>query len=430
MTKSKNIWFWLLWILILLAIGGLLFFKRDTNQANEYYYLTWHISYQDDAMLWEWWKPSSYYTVWLHINKKNPIVKNIWNVNSMDSNGEYTLLLWCVDKWWKILYANRTFTTGTSGTVDGWEDRIITGYNIIVIETWIKTNIPEDISGKIVGLSMTRPITAYPLIQDMPDAWRGMCEAYARVKDITIMWDYVEPQPIDQVAFIKGLPLCKEEILEWNPILTMDNLTKDCSTKESSGIVIDGLWGMYPEYTIADGQILTPSYDDVSLRDSTCKIGDWEYGPRDDSVRRNAMTWYAAVQKIIGKWLLNAIAPRENPDSMYCLKEDKECKAMIDYEWWTDWSNYFVAWYREPWSEDRKLLYVINGNIYYPGKTIEGTWFLKQTKWDFVWVKDNKIIVRRIINWKLPDWVSVDQALQHVDTTKTDISIETCTIDL
>jgi hypothetical protein len=31
---------------------------------------------------------------------------------------------------------------------------------------------------------------------------------------------------------------------------------------------------MYPEYTIAEGQILTPSYDDVSLRDSICKIDD------------------------------------------------------------------------------------------------------------------------------------------------------------
>jgi len=430
MTTSKKIKFWLVLAVILLSIFGLFLFENHTHQqANIYTYLTGHISYQDDAMLWEWGKPSSYYTVWLHINKKDQIVKNIWNVNTIDNNGEYTILLWCVDKWGKTLYANRTFTTGTSGTLDGWEGRIITGYNIIAIETWIKTNIPGDISGKIVGLSITRPITAYPLIQDMPDAWRGMCEAYARVKDITIMWDYVEPH-IDSIAFIKELPICKQEILKDAPIFTIDNLVKNCTTKKSNGTVVDGLWGLYPEYTIAEGQILIPSYDDVSLPDSICKIDDWGYLPRSDSTRKNAMTWYDAVQKIIGKWLLNTIAPRENPDIIYCSKNNQECEAMIDYEWWTDWSNYFVAGYRDPWSDSRKLFYTINGKIYYPGKNIEGTWFLKQSKWNFVWIQDNKIFVRRIVNWKLPQGVSVDQALQHVDTIKTDIWIETCTIDL
>ena len=236
-------------------------------------------------------------------------------------------------------------------------------------------------------------------------------------------------------------PLCVTEQLAQIPILVMDDLVKNCTEKKEEWKYRDGLGWVYPVYIIANNQVLSMSFNNDETGDRVvCQENDgtklliptwvtgltW-YGDIE-------IPWYATTLKVIVKWFINLIADKVYPDSMRCRETYQDCMDMIDYGWWTDGQNYFVAGYRSTRNQnytgagtnpDLIKYYVINDKAYYPWETKESG-VITESKRNFVGIQNNKIIVRR-----MKDWVLVgDQKTADPATLKSNFTLETCEIDL
>ena len=108
------------------------------------------------------------------------------------------------------------------------------------------------------------------------------------------------------------------------------------------------------------------------------------------------------------------------PDSMFCgadsknaEKIDPDCEDMKESEAWSDGTNYFVAWYREETSYVNRY-YVINDKVYNPWKSTINNHEINEIwnwRWQFITVRDNKIIVKRMKNEKHYPWKDQDSAI-------------------
>lgn len=222
----------------------------------------------------------------------------------------------------------------------------------------------------------------------------------------------------------------KEQLLPISP-LVMDDLVKNCTEEEKEWLFIDGLWWVFPEYVIVNDQVVSNVWGSTITSGVVCEETDsnWyqvKYTLPTQEIAFGMLPWHEAMKRVIGKWLIDKIAGKEYPDNMYCKNLD--CADMLDHGWWTDGKNYFVAWFRSDLvsPEDRHMLYVINNKLYYPGKSKFSLWIIETSKWNFVDIQNNKIIVRRIKNSKViwnPDTMPPEQL-------KSTFTLETCEIDL
>jgi hypothetical protein len=139
----------------------------------------------------------------------------------------------------------------------------------------------------------------------------------------------------------------------------------------------------------------------------------------------NTLQWMDAIKKVIGKWYINQIMGKQYPESMYCNDNDQDCMDMLNYEWWIDGINYFVAGFRINPDWAFKVYYVINDKVYLPGQTETAYGWLAKSAWNFASIKDGKIIVKRIKNTE----VIWDPQTMSPQQLKTKFILETCEID-
>ncbi len=252
---------------------------------------------------------------------------------------------------------------------------------------------------------------------------------------------------------IDNTPDCIPEKLVDIQMLDMDNLVKNCTTKNSKWVDAAWGWWLIYQYKIINNQIL--AYDQWwDPHDSTvCKIKakdsdyyEFYFNPESNRLisSPDALTWdfgtwwYAVIQKVIWKWFVDEIASsasqtfNSEPEpsvqviscSDYSCNTNKDISDMVDYWGRTDGKNYFVAWYRTS-NDSKKLVYIINDKVYNPwnNKTDD----LSKGKRYFAGIKDNKIIVKRIENYKI-----VGGIIWQDDQSKlsSEFNVETCEINL
>lgn len=214
------------------------------------------------------------------------------------------------------------------------------------------------------------------------------------------------------------------------PILIMDDLVKNCTETKTEWNFIDWLWWVFPDYVILKNKIVTIAYDDPSINTGIiCEdVDDNKFNRKFIQANPSDIPWYDSVTKVIGKWLIDRIAGMVYPDNMFCKDNDTKCKSMIDYGWRTDGTNYFVAWFRsdliEP--EDSHILYVINDKLYNPWTSKLGNGVMDESKRNFVTIQNNKIIVKKLLQWE------VVGNIQTMDVTqlKSKFILKTCEINL
>lgn len=224
---------------------------------------------------------------------------------------------------------------------------------------------------------------------------------------------------------------CTLEKLIDVPIIIMDDVVKNCTQKKKNGTFVDGLWWGFPTYIIANGQMLDNFNDDevvCEISDNNSRFPQGKY----TKTNPNYILEYEAIQKVIGKWLVNEINLYPYSVTMYCQNDDTECLSMIDLWWRTDWKNYFVAWFRNDFINEEwftKKVYVINDKIYSPWSYIIDIGVTVKSSRNFVNIEDNKIIVKRIKNGKViwDPWTSDEEEIEKL---KTSFILETCEIDL
>jgi hypothetical protein len=240
-------------------------------------------------------------------------------------------------------------------------------------------------------------------------------------------WKTVQTEDIstDTWAVWTGeFPLCANEQLVEIPILVIDNLVKNCTEKNKEWKFLDGLGWVYPMYVIANNQILLGSFNNEETGSAVvCQQRDEQKLIALDTYTLQGMD---AIVRVIGKWYISNIVGKQYPDTIYCKDNDSDCADMLDYEWWTDGQNYFVAGYREPTNTNYSIVYVINDKVYNPGESKLGNWIMQQSKRNFAGTNENKIIVKRIKNGILI-W---DPETMTIDKLKSTYVLETCEMDL
>lgn len=228
-------------------------------------------------------------------------------------------------------------------------------------------------------------------------------------------------------------PNCVPEKLIDVQIFNMDDLVKNCTTKQKEWIFLDWLGWFTPTYSIYNNQIVTELSNDPSLVSGVvCRKTNANFINNYWLTDPLNITWYEITKTMIGRWLIDMIDGNSYSDIMYCTDDDTDCLDMKEFWWWIDWQNYFVAWYRSILMspEDWHKLYVINDKIYYPWKTEIWGWIMKNSKWNFVWIKDNKIIVKRMKWWMLKWNPNFQDPALDPTTIKSTFTLETCEIDL
>lgn len=236
---------------------------------------------------------------------------------------------------------------------------------------------------------------------------------------------------VDDSEFdLSNIPACVPG-LQWQladaTILNMDNLVKNCTQKKDKWRLLDWLGGIFTIYKIFSGQVLfsSPRGDSMPAKDTFCiDENENQWGVTnwltEISINKNSL------DRVISKKLINEIKGDVNIyDNYYCddTRADADCSSMLDYWWRSDGNNYFIAGFR-----NGDLVYVINDKLYHPGttKTSQDGHLMNQSKRNFVWINNNKIIVRRI-----KDSVAIwDINTEEAYGLWTNVTLETCEISL
>lgn len=225
-------------------------------------------------------------------------------------------------------------------------------------------------------------------------------------------------------SWSESYPICALEKLSDIQILQMDDLVKNCTEKKKEWKFLDGLGWVYPMFVIANNQVLVASFNnDETGNTIVCQESN---GQKLLPLGNNILEWHAVVAKIIGKWYINEVAGKQYPDNIYCQNNERDCADMLDYWWRTDGQNYFVAWLRSNTPSEYTVYYVINDKLYSPWESKLGQGIMQESKWNFVGIQNNKIIVKKIKNGVLV-W---DPATMDPAQLKSNFTLETCEIDL
>ena len=152
--------------------------------GQQYYNTTWTIVYHNPELdRWDG-KPtwSSHRIVSIIIDNNFPyfteFFQQSWGMYIPVTGTTGEILLWCTTESWEILKADLTEITD--------KDQISWKYN--TKQTNYTLNLWQNLSWKIVSVSITRPVFSYLLNSELMDIWRiGSCQAHSKIKDIKIM---------------------------------------------------------------------------------------------------------------------------------------------------------------------------------------------------------------------------------------------------
>lgn len=256
---------------------------------------------------------------------------------------------------------------------------------------------------------------------------------------------------------IKNLPVCLSPLQAFMPI-KIQEVVKNCSSKEKKGQVPDGLGGACASRFRYDPQKkeiyemnwcdrpMSPwdtnyeeSYTWLYLcqqeqkgEDSPIfwtKFDDQNYFQTAKKEVFRAPISFTALKKALGDGLLLASDDgRFDIPSLYCLDHDPDCEKLLSVGSWSDdeW-NYFAAGIRD-WNyyEYKHIFYAINGKLYDPGIQEENhlrEWKSYSSRWLFGGFQNWKLTVKKIKN------LTFDLSNQE-NPHPARYTLETCEIDL
>ncbi len=241
-----------------------------------------------------------------------------------------------------------------------------------------------------------------------------------------------------------ALPVCENKLVAIT-VVDMDTVVKNCTEKKKEWREVTELGWASTDFWLYNWQLTVPEqrqgkdYKPVcyNLDKDTQEKYTMYAVPKKNDEWTDTIQWYDALRNIIDKWVLSAVVYDMYPDRMFCGDDpknpdniDPDCEDMKEAEARTDWTNYFVAGYREDGAASPRMnrLYVINGKVYSPWK-----WNINnheqheiwQWIWQFVTVKGSNIIVKRMKDEKHYPWKDAESAINPSTYT-----LQTCEIPL
>lgn len=228
----------------------------------------------------------------------------------------------------------------------------------------------------------------------------------------------------------KKIARCIPEELSKVKILNIDDIVKNCKEETKQWLFLDWLGWLCKVYDIYNNQLveMVRNNDDNPNAEIVCEKEDG-YLLKQQQTNDAWTPGLSLFTKVIGKWLIDNVASRCDPDNIYCESNDVDCSSMIDYGWVKEWKNYFLASLRKDSTETRQVFYVINDKLYNPWMSDRFS-IMKNSKRNFAWFTDNKAIVKRIKWWKIKWDPNFDDPNLDLTTVKSTFTLETCEIDL
>ncbi len=236
-------------------------------------------------------------------------------------------------------------------------------------------------------------------------------------------------------AFFNKIPNCLPDFT--GTIVYIDDVVTNCTTKKKQGTMEFDLGGVEAYYRIFNGQVWAETdlwISPLDNDDTFMTKAKYLYNRNQYICKYQAEDWYwigviwytytwdssfdFSTKDIKKDFLLKhpilgtfSFIYMYNITHTYCPLLDPDCKNMKTQWFWTDGTNYFLWW-------GQQADFLINDVFYDNWNRIQHSPENFETEWAFETIKNNNIIVKKMIDGKM------------IDDNKSTYILKTCEIPL